>query len=57
MYADALSTSLLLLGTEKGTSLLRLYQGAMPGTHAMFVDDQYKYYYSEGFPFKDASNP
>ena len=52
-FADALSTSLLLLGTEKGTSLLRLYQEAVPGTHAMFVDDQYKYYYSEGFPFKD----
>ena len=53
--ADALSTSLLLLGKEKGTSLLRLTQETFPETHALFVDDQYKYYYSEGFPFSTAN--
>ena len=53
IYADALSTSLLLLGTEKGMSLLALYQEAMPDTHAMFIDNQYKLFCSEGFPYKE----
>ena len=44
--ADALSTSLLLLGNEKGSELLKSY----PEAHAVFIDSENTLSYSEDFP-------
>ena len=48
-YSDALSTALMVLGTEEGLKLIE----SIPGAEAIFINNEYDYTYSSGIVLTD----